>query len=175
MSVRVKQSLKGKVIIGTVIENDNSTIILVDENGNEIAAVLVDEEVKLTATPNDIRIGTTAVTEDGITEGEKDIPPFHTTEGMVRVAPGKSMRINLYSDKCQYTSLQVLVCKYNTSMRNSVAAVMISVDSNVYDVLSTDVKASVAVDIENTAIDLGIVNDSSEYRVIRYITYKETY
>ena len=44
-----------------------NTYILVDENGVEVPAVLVDEKVTLTATTNDIRIGTTAVTEQVLT------------------------------------------------------------------------------------------------------------
>lgn len=45
------------------------TIILVDEAGNECAAVLSSEVIDLTATVNDIREGKTAVTENGIEVG----------------------------------------------------------------------------------------------------------
>ena len=48
---------------------DANTYILVDQDGNEIPAVLTEEEVELTATVNDIRIGTTAVTDDGVVTG----------------------------------------------------------------------------------------------------------
>jgi hypothetical protein len=53
---------------------DAYTYIIVDENGYEIPAVLTEEEVVLTATAaNDIRIGKTAVTEEGVVVGQKEI------------------------------------------------------------------------------------------------------
>lgn len=49
--------------------DNTTTYILVDENGNEVAGVLLDEEVELTATPNDIRDGVTAISDQGIITG----------------------------------------------------------------------------------------------------------
>lgn len=54
---------------GGIIEIAPDTIILIDEDGNEVAAHLTDSEVELTATANDIRLGTTAITNDGVTHG----------------------------------------------------------------------------------------------------------
>lgn len=53
-----------------VVTYDANTYILVDQDGNEIPAVLTDEEVDLTATAKDIRAGMTAVTDEGVVEGE---------------------------------------------------------------------------------------------------------
>lgn len=63
------------VLRGTNLIVDNTVAyILVDENGNEVTAVMVEAETDLTATANDIRLGTTAVTVDGITEGKLIVP-----------------------------------------------------------------------------------------------------
>lgn len=48
---------------------DSITYILVDENGNEVPAVYMGADTILTATANDIRLGTTAITDEGVTEG----------------------------------------------------------------------------------------------------------
>ena len=45
------------------------TMILVDENGNELTGIVVDQETILTATAADIVAGKTAGTEDGIVVG----------------------------------------------------------------------------------------------------------
>jgi hypothetical protein len=60
------------VIIGTGKMSDgeeNNAFILIDENGNELAAVMTEEIVDLTAEPTDIRAGKTAVTDDGVVVG----------------------------------------------------------------------------------------------------------
>lgn len=57
----------------TSIEDDtfieDNTYILVDEQGNELPAVLTEEKVDLTAEASDIRIGKTAVIDDGVVTG----------------------------------------------------------------------------------------------------------
>jgi hypothetical protein len=150
-----------------------STFILVDEDGYEIPAVLTEEEVELTATPNDIRIGTTAVTDTGVTTGEKEIPSYVSSEGTVRIPAGNALSISMFSDLCKYTKLQAIVCTYNTSLSNSVAAEKISVNDTVYAVNSTIALATVSVDEEKQTINLGLTNTSDSPVVIRYFTFKE--
>lgn len=53
-------------VSGDVVDN---AFILVDEAGNELAAVMTEEEIDLTAEANDIRAGKTAVTDEGIIVG----------------------------------------------------------------------------------------------------------
>jgi hypothetical protein len=154
-------------------KDDTVTYLLVTEDGQEIPAVLVDEETVFTATANDIRIGTVAATSAGVTEGTKFIPTYITQEGRARIAPGKPLAINMFSDMCEYTKLQAIVCAYNTSITNSVAAEMVVVNDSLYDVHSIIEKASVTVDTEKQTINLGVTNDSNDYLVIRYFTYKE--
>lgn len=183
MSINFKQNLTGplsskinivgKLAIGSFVEDNTQTFILVDEDGNEIPAVFVDEEVEITATTNDIRLGTTAITGDGVVVGEKDIPAYTTTEGTSLVLPGRMLQIKLYSDVCEYTKLQAIVCAWNTNMHNSVFAEHVVIDDKLYDVHSTEVKSVVSVDGNSQSINFGIINNSNNRLLIRYITYKE--
>lgn len=153
--------------------DDGETFILVDENGNEIPAVLTEEEVDLTATANDIRIGSVAVTDDGVIEGTKEIPTYHTHEGHRVVTKGS--RFYIPHVDYDYTKLQVIICAFNTSLENSVAAKKIVVYDGVYDVDSTELVSNVTKNADNNWVDLGITNDSTEICVLRYFMYKEIY
>lgn len=156
-----------------VADDDTNTYILVDENGYEVPAVLVDEEVTLTATPNDIRIGATAVTEQGVVTGEKEIPGYITTEGKRVVKTGDPLEILMFSDKYKYSKLLVLVCEYNTTVTDSVSAVMVVINNHIYEAGSTTPLAEVTVDSENQSINLGLINESDKSLVMRYMSIKE--
>lgn len=174
-TVNSKVALSGKVSIGRVIQDDTFTYILVDENGYEIPAVLVDEPVELTATPNDIRIGTTAVTGDGIVTGEKEIPSYHTTEGQKIIKSGQSMVIPMYSEKCRYSKLQVIICAYDKSLSNSVSTEMVVINDKLYAVNSNTAISEVSVNDETQSIDLGLINNRNYSILLRYMTIKEDY
>lgn len=154
-------------------DDNTQTYILVDEDGYEIPAVLVDEPVTLTATTNDIRIGTTAVTEAGVVTGEKEIPVYHTRAGFKAITNGS--RIVLTTKNYDYTKLQAIICSFNTSLTNSVAADKVAINNNVYTVRSTEVEATVTKNDEMTQVDFGITNTSGSPCVIRYFMYKEIY
>lgn len=148
-----------------------NTYILVDENGVEVPAVLVDEKVTLTATANDIRIGTTAVTEEGVVTGEKEIPAYHTSEGYRAVPKGTKFTLPL--PNYNYTKLQAIFCPFNTSMSNSVAAEKVAIENKVYSVRSATAEANVTKDETVGQIDFGITNSSNGVYLIRYFSYKE--
>lgn len=152
---------------------DSATYILVDEDGNEYPAVYVDNEVVFTATANDIRIGKVAATDTGVTEGTKEIPAYHTYDGFRVIPSGDNYYIP--HDKYDYTNLQSIICAYNTTVSNSVAAIKIVIEDNVYDPGSTDSISVVTKDDENSRVDLGISNDSGGICILRYIMYKEIY
>lgn len=167
-----------KAQIGAYIEREGyelapATYILVDEDGNEVPAALVDEEVDLTATPNDIRLGTTAVTAEGVISGEKEIPAYHTEQGRYVVKPGRMLAIPLFSDQCQYTGLNVIVCAYTGTIDDSVASEMVVINDKLYPVGSVEAISEVTVDTDNQSIKLGIVNTGETPLLIRYMTYKE--
>lgn len=153
---------------------DMNTYIIVDEEGNEVPAVLTEEEVVLTATAaNDIRIGTTAVTDEGVVTGEKEIPSYYTTFGYKAITNGS--KVVLYFQDYEYTKLQAICCEFNSSVNNSVAAVKVAIDSKVYPVNSTNADSSVVIDTVNNQIDFGITNDSGKPYILRYSSYKENY
>lgn len=158
------------------LESDGAlaqTYILVDEDGYEIPAVLTEEEVELTATPNDIRIGTTAVTDTGVTVGEKEIPSYNTTEGF-RAFPNGS-KIALTIKDYDYSKMQAIVCAFNTSLTDSVSAEKVVINGNLYPVHSTTVEATITKNDDMTQIDFGITNNSGSPYVVRYFMYKEIY
>lgn len=165
-------SIVGKIIGG----GGNSipkTYILKTDDGREIPAVLTEEEVNLTATANDIRLGKVAVTENGVIEGTKVIPAYHTTEGYTLALAGREVSLSFPDRRYDYTKLQVIICPFNTSLDKSVGAEKVAINDGVYAVNSTDLLSKVTVDHSNKTIKLGITNDSSSIWVIRYFTYKE--
>ena len=149
------------------------TFILVDEDGHEMQAFLTDEEVELNATPNDIRVGMTAVTDAGVTVGEKEIPTYVTVEGRRTVKTERPLTINMYSDACDYDKLFVVVCSYNTTVDDSVLSTMVVIDGVLYEVGSMTPVSNVTVDTVNQTIDLGVINDTDNSVVIRYVSVKE--
>lgn len=174
-SIRERTGETGKLTLDQMTEeieympagDDGETYILVDENGNEIPAVLTEEEVDLTATANDIRLGSIAVTDDGVIEGTKEIPPYITTEGMVFVTAGKKFEIKTLGDNTIFTKLQALFCK------SSVITDKVCINSKVYPTGSKEVLSTVSVDTDNRIVNFGITNDTTVPYMIRYFTYRE--
>lgn len=150
---------------------NSATYILVDKYGNEYPAVYVESKTVFDATANDIRIGTTAATDSGITVGEKEIPAYYTYQGYRVITAGSAFKHR--GKNCDYTKMQALVCAYNTSLANSTSTEKVSIDDCVYPVQSSESIAQVSVDLENSTIDFGITNDTSKPQILRYFYYKE--
>lgn len=161
----------GNAVGGSGLER---TYILVDDTGAEALAVMNDNEVTLDATANDIRIGKVAATSNGVIVGEKIIPSYNTTEGGTIIPAGETMVIKLPRNY-EFTKLQALICRFNTSITDSVFTDKVSIEGKVYPVNSTEQIATVIVDTSNKLINLGIKNESDTFIVIRYFTYKEIY
>lgn len=150
------------------------TFILETEDGKEIPAVLTNQEVVFTATPNDIREGKVAATGDGVTVGEKVIPAYHTTETYRYVPVGSEFTIPLsLMDLYDYTKLQVIICKFNGTVRDSVESEKVAILDKVYNVGSDVELASVIKDKNTKSINLGITNESDHPCIVRVFTYKE--
>lgn len=154
---------------------ETGTYILVDEAGNEIPAVFVENEMRFNATANDIRIGTIAVTDSGVTEGTKEIPGYVTEEGYRKILSGDALVIPMYSNMCEFTKLQAIICKFNTTPDDSVAAEKVSIAGKVYPVSATNSLSDVKVDNQNRTIDFSLMNNSDHPVIVRYFTYKEVY
>lgn len=168
--------LKGAISKPLIVSDDETVYVLRDSKGNERVGVLVDVETVLDATPNDIRKGVTAVTEKGITVGEKVIPIYFTTYGYNLIPSGKAIRISFVSNDMQladFTHLQALVCLFDGSVVKSVATEMVVIGDGVYRAQSNEKIATVVKDVENDRIDLTITNTSESMLLVRYFTCKE--
>ena len=160
-------------LIDSLENPDQITYCVTVDGVNKAFAQLVGEEkAELTATENDIRENTVAITGKGITTGTKDIPAYHTTRGAVAVLPNDDFVINiLKGDRYDYTELLCLIAPYNTSMRDSVAMDRTVIYDAVYTAGSTEKLADVVKDAANKAINLGITNGDTPY-VIQFMTYR---
>lgn len=155
-------------------EKLGSTVVVEYEDGSEEVAVIVNEETIFTADENDIRAGKIAATGEGVTEGTKVIPSYHTTEGFQVITSGSAFVIPLATfERYDYTKLQCIICPYSGSIEASVAAEKVAINEGVYAVNSADVIATVIKDSENKRIDLGIANESGSLYLLRFFTYKE--
>lgn len=157
------------------IAADGTLYLLEDDDGNQMYATLVgDEPVDITATENDIRLGSTAVTADGLIVGEKEIPAYHTTEGVQGIAAGKEFRVKIKNkDRYNYTKMQAIICPFNSSASKSVAAEKVCINDNIYAANDITSIAAVTLDHDNKEIVFGITNDTNKNYVIRYFSYKE--
>lgn len=150
------------------------TYLLEFEDGTTVPAVLVDSETIFTATENDIREGYTAVTDSGVTTGTKFIPPYFTSVGSRLITDAREFIIPLSKRAAyDYTAIQCIICPYNNSIADSVAADKIVIGDNVYATGSTEVLSVLTKDSDNESVNLGITNDSGIDYIMRYFTYKE--
>ena len=153
--------------------SESETVYILSTDNDTAHAQLINEEVvSLTATESDIRMGTTAVTEKGIIEGIKDIPPYHTKQGTAIFLPNEEIKLQFYTDIHDYTGFQAIISKFNTEVKNSVDVEMVVINGRVYRVGSTEPISTVIKDSDNKNINLGIVNGNSKC-VVRYILFKE--
>ena len=147
------------------------TYVLVDQYGKEYPAVYVDSKTVFDATPNDIRVGTTAATDAGVTVGEKEIPAYYTYQGYRIITAGSVVKHR--GQDCDYTKMQALICTFNTSLEDSNSTEKVAIDNHVYPVQSSEFVAQVSIDLDNSTIDFGITNDTSKPQILRYFYYKE--
>ena len=83
-------------LIDTLSAEGQTVYMLQTEAGDTAYAQLANQEkVALTATANDIRLGTTAFTDSGVTEGEKDIPSYHTRKGTAAIRANADFKIKI--------------------------------------------------------------------------------
>lgn len=158
--------------IGVILKNPK-TIILRNDDGNEYPATMTTEEVTLTANANDVRLGKTVVVQEGVITGEKEIPSYNTMEGAKLIMPGSEFRFSL--THYEYTKLQSLICKFNTSMSDSVSTDRVGINDNIYPTNSTNSISSITIDDSVKEVVFGITNDSDIPYIIRFFTYKEIY
>ena len=153
-------------------EEAQNVYLLVTEDGEEFVQLNGQEEVELTATANDIRLGTTAVTEKGVVTGEKDIPSYRTTQAVKLIRPNSDFVISFTDNRYDYTKLQAMTAPYYKNLSDSVAVDRVVIENSVYLPGMTEAISTVTKDDENKSINFGITNGDSP-SVIRYFTYRE--
>lgn len=164
-------SIHGFGMIGQKIVDDAETYLLVngDESQATLALLASEETVNPTATSNDIRIGTTAITSTGYTEGTKDIPTYHTETGMMIIPSGKT--VSFVVETYDYTKVHATLSTFNNSISESVAVIASTVYDSVYEAGTTNKLADITKDDSTQSINLGITAESMS--VLRYFVMKE--
>lgn len=151
------------------------TFILVDEEGNEITGVCVDNPVVFTAGDNDVREGMVYASDSGVSTGIKDIPAYRTTAGSELIIPGASFSISLsHYNMYDYTVLQCMISLANLDdMDKSVNTNMIVLNNCVYEVNSTNKLADISKNADTQSVDLNITNETDNYYFIYYFIYRQ--
>lgn len=153
------------------LENPDQVTYCVTVDGeNKAYAVLYGEErAELTATPNDIRLGTVAITDKGITEGEKDIPAYFSRYGTKKVSANTEAIIT--GDETDYKKMMVTIATFNSSISKSNVVKYVSIDDAIYEVGTGTKVADISKDIEKEQISLGITVE--ETSVLRFFLVRE--
>ena len=167
-----EDGIKGDYYYKRCFSEEQTVYVIVTEEGKKYAQLTTQEEVELTATANDIRLGTTAVTENGVTTGEKDIPSYQTRAGVIVIRPKAEFVLPFGDNQYDYTKLQAMTAIFNKNLTDSVAVDRVVIEDSVYLPGSVEAISTVTKDDENKSINFGITNGDSP-SVIRYFTYRE--
>lgn len=164
--------MQGDYYYKRCFSESQTVYVIVTEDGKKYAQLNSQEIVELTATANDIRLGTTAVTEDGVITGEKDIPSYHTKQSARFVRANSPFVLPFFDQQYDYTELQAMTAPFNESTSKSVAVDRVVIENSVYLPGTTEPISTVTKDDANKSINFGIMNGDTP-SVIRYFTYRE--
>lgn len=161
-----------QVIMGNMVgqySQMGKTLVLVDDDGNEITGVIVGQETVFTAGAGDIRLGLVAGTEDGVTEGTREIFQYRTEKGLKVIDPGATFVIHMpENNKHQYTELQCMIAPFS----DRYAITQVVLDNGVY-LTSGEKVSDVTSNDQDKTIDLNIINSTEDIFLIHYFMYKE--
>lgn len=151
------------------------TFILMDENGNEITGVVVDQEAMFTAGDNDVREGMIYASDSGVSTGTKNIPAYRTERGFCVVFSGENFTIPYMSEYNQYdyTELQCIITEFNSDETDSVISDKIVLGDHVYATNSNNILSTVSKDMQTKSINLNLVNNTGKDYSIHYFTYRK--
>ena len=158
-------------LIEELDNEEQVSYVLTNADGTQkvYAQLSSKEPITLTAGANDIRKNTSAITNEGYTEGVKDIPAYFSRYGHKFVQAGTEAIID--NHEIDYESLMVTIAPFNSSWDKSTAIKYVSVENAMYEANSTTKLSDITKDIENETIHLGIT--VSELSVLRYIVVRE--
>ena len=156
----------------TELDNEEQvSYVLANADGTQkvYAQLSSKDPITLTATENDIRLGSTAITNEGYIEGAKDIPAYYSSYGEKVLQAGEEATITIH--EYDYKSLMVTIAPYNTNIDGSTAIKYVSVDNAIYEAKDTTKLGDITTDTENERINLGI--SVTEKSVLRYFVVRE--
>ena len=158
----------------SISELDNEeqvSYVLANADGTQkiYAQLSSKEPITLTATENDIRLGSTAITNVGYTEGAKDIPAYHSMYGKKIIQAGQEASLTNY--EYDYKNLMVTIAPYNSSIGESTSINYVSVDDAMYEAKNVAKLADITKDASSETINLGIT--VTEKSVLRYFVVRE--
>lgn len=143
--------------------------VTLDGESKAYAQLHGEEEITLTATANDIRINTSAITDVGYTEGTKEIPSYYSSYGKKLVLADKTATIT--SHETDYSALMITIAPLSSTVDESVAINYVSVDDSVYEAVTGTKVSDITKDLDNEEINLGIT--VTEKSVLRYFVVRE--
>lgn len=147
------------------------TFILVDEDGNEITGICVDNPVVFTAGDNDVRENFVYAGDSGVSVGTKVIPIYYAGYGKIAISSGKNATIT--TPEYNYSNLIAVISTFDKNISQSVASTYVSVDDAMYIAGSNTKVSDIVVDKESRKIDLGVTVDKNS--ILRYLIIREEY
>lgn len=149
------------------------TFILVDSDNNQFTGVVTDNMQVFDATPSDVKIGKTFVSDKGVEKGT-DTKTYRTEHSSYLIFPGENFSILLEEyNQYDYTKFQAIIAKFNTSFEDSVNTDKISINDNIYAVNSTDILSNITKNSVTKSVDFNIVNNTDNIYVVHFNTYRE--
>lgn len=149
------------------------SLVIQDVDGTELFGVVTGDEIVFTATKDDVKVGKTFVSSEGIQAGE-DTRTYRTLHACCCILPNEKFSIPLEKyDQYDYTKFQAVISAFNTELSDSLAVEKTVLFDGVYDVNSSNKISDVTKNTDAKSIDLNITNNSDKTFIINYNTYKE--
>lgn len=158
-------------LIEELDNEEQVSYVLTNADGTQkvYAQLSSKEPVTLTAKANDIRLNTSAITNDGYTEGTKDIPAYFSMYGKKIVYENEEA--TLTNHETDYKNLMVTITPFNSSLDESVEVTYASIDDSMYEAKSTTKISDITVDLDTETIHFGVT--VTELSVLRYFVVRK--
>lgn len=148
-------------------------IEITDNNGNTFIGTVTDSEVIFDATRDDVKIGKTFASNDGVQEGI-DTRTYRTCIKNWLIFPGENYSISLSDyNRYDYTGFNAMIAKFNSTIVDSTAVEKVVLNDCVYNVNSTSILSTITKNQETKSVDFNITNNTDYTYVVYVSTYKE--
>jgi hypothetical protein len=150
-------------------EEQVSYVLSNADGSKKIYAQLSSKEpITLTATENDIRLGSTAITNEGFVEGTKDIPSYYSGYGSKMITAGSEAVIK--KEEYDYKSIMITIAPYDAAT-GSTSVNYVSVSDAMYEAKTTTKLSDITINEDEKQVNLGITVDVLS--VMRYFIVRE--